>query len=332
MKQPETQLPFISIVITTYNAAHCLEKALESISGQNYPAKNLELIVVDDNSEDNTVEIAKKYTDKIFYSGKRFCEISRALGIREAKHDLIFLIDADNALPDTNFLTKAVAPFLAEENLSGSFPCRFHYNSEDPPANRYCSIFGINDPFQYYTKAREHLTIFEKDWLIAGASIDKGDYYLISFDKDSLLTLGAIGFLGRRDQMLDGVTDSEYFFHSDAYNRLIKKGVNRFAAVKHDIVHDHCSSSSEFFKKLARNHKNYLLHNHLRGDVWWAKSKFSFLGTVLQMATILLPIKDSVYAYSKQKDIACFLHPFYSFGVVCMYSFLTIKHFLTKKN
>jgi len=79
VKQKENQVPYISIVITTYNAAHCLEKTLQSISKQNYSAKKLELIIVDDNSEDETVRIAKKYTDNIFYSGKRFCEISRAL-------------------------------------------------------------------------------------------------------------------------------------------------------------------------------------------------------------------------------------------------------------
>ena len=330
MKQKENQVPYISIVITTYNAAHCLEKTLQSISKQNYSAKKLELIIVDDNSEDETVRIAKKYTDNIFYSGKRFCEISRALGIRRAKHDLIFLIDADNSLPDSNFLTRAVTPFLVEENLSGSFPYRFHYNPKDPPANRYCSIFGINDPFQYYTKAREHLASFENEWLISGDSIDKGDYFLISFDKGSLLTLGAIGFLGWKKHMLGEVTDSEYFFHSDAYNRIIKRGMNKFAAVKHEIVHDHCSSSSEFFRKLARNHRNFLLHKSLRGDVWWAKSKFSFLATVFAMATIVLPLKDAIHAYTKQKDIACLLHPFYSFGVVCMYSFLTAKQLLAK--
>ena len=158
MTKYEGTYPCISIVITTYNAAHCLRKMLESIACQDYPSQCLELIVVDDKSEDETIKIAQEFTDQIYYSGKRICDISRAAGIRKSRHDLIFLIDADNALPDPDFLSRAVAPFLAEENLSGSFPCRFHYNPEDPPSNRYCSIFGLNDPFQYYARAREHLT------------------------------------------------------------------------------------------------------------------------------------------------------------------------------
>jgi len=301
---------------------------LESIACQDYPSQCLELIVVDDKSEDETIKIAQEFTDQIYYSGKRICDISRAAGIRKSRHDLIFLIDADNALPDPDFLSRAVAPFLAEENLSGSFPCRFHYNPEDPPSNRYCSIFGLNDPFQYYARAREHLTSFDREWNISGDSIDKGDYFLITFPKNSLLTLGAIGFLGRRTDMLEGITDSEYFFHSDTYNQLIRKGINRFAAVKTEIVHDHCSSSREFFRKLARNHKNFLLYNNLRGEVWWARSKLSFLVSVLTMATVLVPLKDAILAYRKQKDPACLLHPVYSLGVVCMYSFLTLKHFM----
>ena len=54
--------PLVSVIIPTYNSSRTLEKCLESIKNQTY--KNIEIIVVDNNSTDNTKEIAKKFADK----------------------------------------------------------------------------------------------------------------------------------------------------------------------------------------------------------------------------------------------------------------------------
>ncbi|WP_426350476.1 glycosyltransferase [Alloiococcus sp. CFN-8] len=54
-------LPLVSICIPTYNSANFLERTLDSVLKQSY--KNLEIVIVDDCSQDNTVEIVKKYTD-----------------------------------------------------------------------------------------------------------------------------------------------------------------------------------------------------------------------------------------------------------------------------
>jgi probable beta-1,3-galactosyltransferase len=56
--------PLVSVIIPTYNSSRTLEKCLKSIKNQTY--KNIEIIVVDNNSIDNTKEIAKKYTGKVY--------------------------------------------------------------------------------------------------------------------------------------------------------------------------------------------------------------------------------------------------------------------------
>ena len=50
---------FISILITNYNKSKFLNKSLKSVLNQNY--RNYEIIIFDDNSLDNSLEIIKKY-------------------------------------------------------------------------------------------------------------------------------------------------------------------------------------------------------------------------------------------------------------------------------
>lgn len=57
--------PKISIITPTYNYGHLIEETFLSVIKQNYP--NLELIVIDGNSTDNTVDIIKKYENHISY-------------------------------------------------------------------------------------------------------------------------------------------------------------------------------------------------------------------------------------------------------------------------
>ena len=59
--------PLVSIIVPTYNSEKFLEGCLESIQKQTY--SHIELIVVDNNSKDNTKEIARKYTEKVFNQG-----------------------------------------------------------------------------------------------------------------------------------------------------------------------------------------------------------------------------------------------------------------------
>lgn len=57
--------PKISIVTPNYNKGSFLENTIKSVLSQNYP--NLEYIIIDGGSTDNSIDIIKKYQDKISY-------------------------------------------------------------------------------------------------------------------------------------------------------------------------------------------------------------------------------------------------------------------------
>lgn len=87
-----TSNPLISIIITTKNSSRTLEKCLESIKMQNY--KNIELVVVDNNSTDNTKEIARKFTDKVYNQGPER-SVQRNFGAKKSLGEYLLVHDCD---------------------------------------------------------------------------------------------------------------------------------------------------------------------------------------------------------------------------------------------
>lgn len=87
----------VSVVITTRNEGKHLENCIRSVKNQAYPQDKLEIIVVDNNSSDQTKKIAERYTDRVFnYGPERSAQ--RNFGVRQSKGQYILYLDADMAL------------------------------------------------------------------------------------------------------------------------------------------------------------------------------------------------------------------------------------------
>jgi len=88
--------PLVSIIVPTRNSAKTLETCLKSIKNQSY--KNIELILVDNNSTDETKEIARKYTQLVFNKGPER-NVQRVYAASKAKGEYLVFIDSDMELP-----------------------------------------------------------------------------------------------------------------------------------------------------------------------------------------------------------------------------------------
>lgn len=87
--------PLVSVIIPTYNSSKFLDACLSSIKDQTY--KNIEILVVDNNSADNTKEIARKYTDKVFNKGPER-SAQRNFGVKQSSGEFVLIIDSDMKL------------------------------------------------------------------------------------------------------------------------------------------------------------------------------------------------------------------------------------------
>lgn len=88
----------ISVVIPAYNEENYIENTLKSVRNQTY--KNIELIVVDNASEDKTAEIAKKYCDNLLYLKEKGASKSRNYGAKNCKGDFLAFLDADTLMSE----------------------------------------------------------------------------------------------------------------------------------------------------------------------------------------------------------------------------------------
>lgn len=88
--------PLVSIIIPVYNGSNYMKEAIDSALAQTY--KNIEIIVVNDGSTDNTDEIARSYGDKIRYFKKENGGVATALNlaIKEAKGEYISWLSHDD--------------------------------------------------------------------------------------------------------------------------------------------------------------------------------------------------------------------------------------------
>ena len=60
-----SNLPIISVVIATKNEEKNIENCIKSILDQDFSKENIEIIVVDNNSQDQVLSIAKKYVKSV---------------------------------------------------------------------------------------------------------------------------------------------------------------------------------------------------------------------------------------------------------------------------
>ena len=91
----EDRRPFVSVVIPAYNEAENILPCLQAIAGQDYPSDRYEVIVADNGSTDNTVELAEQNGARVVHATISGPAAARNAGAREARGEIIAFVDCD---------------------------------------------------------------------------------------------------------------------------------------------------------------------------------------------------------------------------------------------
>ena len=313
-----SNLPKISVVIPTLNAANVVQACLYSISIQDYPKDKIEILIIDGGSNDRTLEIARGFGAHILMNKLKTAEAGKSVGVKNATGDMIALIDSDNILPDKKWLKEMVSPLLEEPEAVGSEPWKYTWRKEDGFITRYCALIGMNDPLIHFLGNYDRYNLLTGKWTeVERREEDRGAYLLVEFNPGKIPTIGANGTVFRAKFLKDSLI-GDYLFDIDILSHCAEvSGSVQFIKVKNGIVHTYCERSvSKFAKKQRRRVRDYLFHKALGNRVYnWEAAGLSFGNSIrlfkfiLYTVTFVPLVLQAVYGYSKKKDVAWFFHP-----------------------
>ena len=331
-------VPAISVVIVTLNNERSLIRCLDAIRRQDYPKKKIELLNVDGGSTDTTKKILKKYGFRTIVSSiPKNAEAQRGIGVREARHNLIVSLDADNYLPHKKWMRRMVQPFMDDPKVVHSGTLHFHYRKDDALFNRYNALFGAIDPIVFYIGRPDRVPQYVRTWS-AGTVIKKTPLYTtVEFTGDSLPTVGCNGVVYRKDLLVKHAqSDPARFLHIDVFADLVEKGYNRFAVVDADIHHDTAVSLPFLMKKRIAFLSSYYLktgvkRRYLIYDPSQAGDRRKLFLYIFYTVTLVKPLLDGLRGYLYLPDPAWLLHPvvcwvyLYAYGAATMQKMFVLR-------
>lgn len=178
------QYPKISIITASYNQGHRIEETFKNVQLQKYP--NLEYIVIDGASTDNTIDVIKEYKDLISYwISEPDTGVYNAMnkGIAKATGDYIYFLNIGDSFYSSGVLLKVgefACKFKDADLLYGDAWLRYSSGKIEKRASNYISKLNL------YQKMICHQTLFAKRKLF----IENGGFdeqYKIKADYDWML-------------------------------------------------------------------------------------------------------------------------------------------------
>ena len=245
----------VSVVICTKNSESTLKKTLESIK----LTKPLEIIIIDGGSTDQTLDIARMFTKRIYYDKGRGLGYARYLGVKLSRGDYVAYIDSDVVIPSPDFFKQ-----LLEEMISN------------------CWI-GIHAQIK---------TLSAKNYWEKGMEFNFQNGFNIPGEKVKLPMMACII---KRDVILDVGFDihfkgagEDHDFWKRAYNKAYRFGVSS----KVWVFHQHRSSFREFIKQRIWYGKGNILLFSKYHD--W-KRLFNFIGNMI--GGVILSINQKKFKF-----------------------------------
>lgn len=121
---------FVSIVIPTKNAESVIGECLAAIQNLNTPTDKYEVIVVDNNSADRSIEIVKQFNVAIVEVNSEKVNVSgsRNIGVKQSKGDILAFLDAD-CIVSKDWLNNALINFKCEETCVAGYKYKIPENS-----------------------------------------------------------------------------------------------------------------------------------------------------------------------------------------------------------
>ena len=216
--------PFVSVVIPTYNRKEKLERLLNSILQSDYPKEKIEIIVVDDASNDGTAELIAKQFNTVLYIRnieEKLVAAARNRGLKASNGEFILIIDDDNIIyKDT--IIHLVRVLTDDKSIGIAAPIMYYDNV---PNKIWCAGIKRN-------------MVTSKTTFIGLDQIDEGQFDTI-LDSDDFPNC----FMTRKEIIdigifFDDVNFPIHFEESDFCERIKRRGYRSVLVPSAKVFHD----------------------------------------------------------------------------------------------
>ena len=243
-----SKLPKISYCVFTYNEEKNIEGSLTSIFAQDYPKERLEVIVVDDNSTDKTLEIVKKFPVKILHNGKRDGDLSATIGFNNATGDYFTAVGADMQFRGNDWFKQMVKPLMENPDMPAAVT-KFYSHPKDSLVTKYLNLDPIQRDLVYQTFSIGFDEVKKEK---------KNGYYICQYSEDRIppQTHG----LYRVSIMRNIVEKQKIYYDMGNLILLVKEGYTKFGYVPSaGYYHFHADNLKHLLGKRMRNiNRSYL--------------------------------------------------------------------------
>ena len=167
----------VSVIVPVLNEEKYIKECLDSLLNQDYPKENLEIILVDGNSSDKTVEIIKNYAEKynfikLLVNPKKTVQYAMNLGIKNSSGKYIVRMDA-HATYSIDYISKCIEYLKKTKaaNVGGTTVVRGKTSTQKIVAAAYHSPFALGGS-KHYDENYEGYTdtvawgSFEREYLL----------------------------------------------------------------------------------------------------------------------------------------------------------------------
>ncbi len=311
MQKKDKALPDVSFIIPTLNAGRWLPRCLGAIRSQDYPRDQVEILIADGGSTDNTRRIARSFGARIIENPDILHEPGKARASKAASGRILFFTDADNILSSTDWLRHMTRPVLENPGM----PIRGLLPQTLPPPDwnsfdRYLGFLST-DPFTWFvyrwaSAPREYGNHYT-------AVISAGAYTVYKFPAVDHPLLGlsqGFGTLGgfvrgqtaKNDDILSGI-------------KMIEEGGLIAYVSEAGIYHYHVTGIRQFVSKYTWRIRNNFQQTvkgmglvHRQKYFGWQRKLRQILFPLYAL-TVFGPVTDTAYLYYTYRDPAVLWHP-----------------------
>ena len=306
----------LSIIVPTLNEEKNVLRCLNSIGRQSYPHSSIEIIIADAGSTDRTLESIRQWADagdipvRVIPNEKKVAEFGKALALKEARGDLLCLLDCDEEIVQEDALASYVKAFEVFPDIVGVEP-HFLKVPGGSVLNNYLAVTHYTDPLGESIAIRPRA--------VDTKTVDGKTFRKLEFGT----AYGCMLFLTR-----DAVTpflDREQFHEGTIMPELALSGTNKMCMIDgYGVWHHHVESLRDFMRKRAKIATKFMTRSR-QGKTWVDYARRSIWFAAILNLTVVYQIVYSVTKAARQREPLWLLHAPMCFITTLLYAWNWIR-------